>query len=265
MEGVWRWFFRTPSSRGGDAIQPRGRPFAENGGAFAKRELLRALGVSAAGLRGAIFCTTSFSGRKGTRRCALWLRFLDGSGRSMFEGRVLPAKGKGAEREAWPRRFERAPRFSLDAERRERLGIRGGGLRSLSRRFPKRATGLRSEFLAAGCEALSLRKAGAKGARDFRFYSEAKVAGRRSDSAPSASGLPNEGDPFLPSSPRANGPPSVGRSGAHFARRASYRGRRRLFSVAAGRLAQTSKNPFFPIARKEKAKRATREGPKGKQ
>ncbi|KAG8342005.1 hypothetical protein TRVL_07159 [Trypanosoma vivax] len=85
------------------------------------------------------------------------------------------------------------------------LRLLGKGPRSLSRRFPKRAMALRSEFLAAGCEALSPRKAGPKGARGFRLSSEAKVAGRRSDSAPSDSCLRMGATLF--------GPPPHGRTG----------------------------------------------------
>ncbi|KAG8339795.1 hypothetical protein TRVL_09382 [Trypanosoma vivax] len=65
----------------------------------------------------------------------------------------------------------------------DRFGDLGKGTRSLSRWRPKRAIGLRSEFLYLGCEALSLRKAATKGARGFRFSTEAKCAGRRSERA----------------------------------------------------------------------------------
>ncbi|KAH8606447.1 hypothetical protein ERJ75_001518300 [Trypanosoma vivax] len=99
----------------------------------------------------------------------------------------------------------------------DRFGDLGKWTRSLSRRRPKWAIGLRSDFLGGFCEALSLPKAAAKGARGFRFSSEAKCAGRRSERAATS---------FRESPKMANGPSSAGRSGAHFARRASYRGRR---------------------------------------
>ncbi|KAH8604550.1 hypothetical protein ERJ75_001708100 [Trypanosoma vivax] len=65
----------------------------------------------------------------------------------------------------------------------DRFGDLGKGTRSLSRRLPKWATGLHSEFLDVGFEALSLPEAAIKGARGFRFSSEAKCAGRRSERA----------------------------------------------------------------------------------
>ncbi|KAG8338915.1 hypothetical protein TRVL_10257 [Trypanosoma vivax] len=74
-----------------------------------------------------------------------------------------------------------APRYRLF--KGDRFGDLGKWTRSPSRRFPKIAMGLRCELLAAGCEALSLPEAAIKGARGFRFSSEAKCAGRRSERA----------------------------------------------------------------------------------